>query len=707
MLCTKMIKLILYAFFRFFSDSKKALTVFALIVCNLLLMSYYVQQESSSDSGEIVNNHFMQENTSVLYTVSDAYEFDDNISWVINKAQHNRTLSSGIYLQYHTAVTKTYTNLKNTVDVSSHVFSDSNFFTYTFDVVFYIACTLIFSFTIYSEDYILGLPTLTRSTKLGQKHLSFCKLCSVILFSLSIICITTYTEWILFGQDLNLVSPVQTLPYMAICPYPLLIYEYIFISSFCKFLVCILYVFVCLLLICKSQNIVWSGFYSACIAILFIVVSELPINSSFSVLNYISPQSMSDANSLFSHYSVIACFDNIVPAIPVVFGFYILSIVILSIFVCQRTASYIQGTRLTSPIIAKKISFRTLPQKKRSSYSLHILTHEFYKCFISQKLYIIILVAIFASIGSQLQTPRISIKNASELYYHEFISDYSGNDVNTSLWSPIKSENINATASILDVKKNRWNTASSDFMSGKISITEYENILAECSDAVTKREVFRNIERYNSYLASCGEPVCFVYDTGWKFLFERSLDIPIYIATLLIASSIFTIETDSKVSASGMDTIVRTTLFGRKKTYFSKVTVSCFCICLLYFCSEFYVISYLSNTYSLPLPEASIQSLMLFKDSTLDITIGQALLLYELVRFVQLLLFSFLFSSFSHLIKNSFISIICGVIFLSISSLFVCDMSIFISVIYLIAIILFACLSFFWSWISCSKWGLN
>ena len=317
MLCTNMIKLILYTFFRFFSDSKKTLTVLALIACNLFLMSYYMQQEGISESGEIVNNNFKQEQSAVVYTVSNADEFDRNISLVIDTAEHNRTLSSGIYLQYHEDVKNTYSNLKNTIDVTSHVFSNSNFFIYTFDVVFCIACILIFSFTIYSEDYILGLLPLARSTKLGQKHLSFCKLSSVSLFSVSIVCVTIFTEWSLFGHDLNLLSPVQTLPYMAICPYPLLIYEYILISFFCKLLVCLLYVFVCLLLICKSQNIVWSGFYSACIAVLFITVSKLPVNSSFSVLNYIPPQSMSDAQSLFSHYSAISYFNKIIPAIPI------------------------------------------------------------------------------------------------------------------------------------------------------------------------------------------------------------------------------------------------------------------------------------------------------------------------------------------------------------------------------------------------------
>jgi len=130
MLCTKMIKLLFYTLFRFFSDSKKALTVCALVVCNILLMAFCIQQSDPVEFSEISGDYFHQENTTVVYTVSDADELEDNISLVIGTAQHNRSLSSGIYLQYHDAITNIYTSLKEKVDVSSCEFSDSVFFAY-------------------------------------------------------------------------------------------------------------------------------------------------------------------------------------------------------------------------------------------------------------------------------------------------------------------------------------------------------------------------------------------------------------------------------------------------------------------------------------------------------------------------------------------------------------------------------------------------
>lgn len=706
MLCIKMIKLLFYTFIRFFSDSKKALTVLALVACNILLMSFCIQQPDPVESSEIFGDYFHQENATVVYTVSDADDFYDNISLIIDTAQHNRSLSSGIYLKYHDAIIKVYTNLKERVDIWSCEFSDSAFFSYTYDVIFCVACILIFSFTIYSEDYILGLPPMTRSTKHGQKTLSQCKLSSVVLFSVFIVGVTTFTELILFGNDMDLFAPVQTLPNMAICPYSISVFEYLLISSFSKLLVCLTYVLICLLFICRSKKIIWGGFFSVCIAATFIAFSRLPIRSAFSIFSYIFPQNLSDARSIFSQYSAIACFNNIIPAIPIVFGFYIILTAVLFVINQKVASSYIQCACPTSVKIVKMHDC-TISPKKRNSYSLNILNNEFYKCFISQRLYIIIVVAVPISIICQLQTPSVSNENVSEIYYREFISDYSGDSVDESLWSTIKSESINATATVLETKKMLWNNASSDFISGKISIAEYENILTECSDAVTKREVFRNVERYDDYLASCSEPVCFVYDTGWKFLFERSLDIPIYISVLLIASSLFTIETESQSSAYGMDVIIRTTTFGRRKTCCSKIAVSFFCCFLVYFCSELYMILYTADRYSLPLFDAPMQSITIFADSIHGFTLGQTFLLYELIRFVGILFFSLLFSGFSHLIKNSFISIICGVILISVLSLIVSDISVFLSYTYLAASILSVCISIFCSWKSCAKWGID
>ena len=67
-----MIKLLFYTFIRFFSDSKKALTVLALVACNILLMSFCIQQPDPVESSEIFGDYFHQENATVVYTVSDA-----------------------------------------------------------------------------------------------------------------------------------------------------------------------------------------------------------------------------------------------------------------------------------------------------------------------------------------------------------------------------------------------------------------------------------------------------------------------------------------------------------------------------------------------------------------------------------------------------------------------------------------------------------
>lgn len=702
-----MIKLIGYMFFRFFSDSKKTLFISLLILCNLFVMSFQLEQINDFNSSEILGdlgNNITQNNIVVTSTVSDIDHFKNNIDDVIDMSHRNKSGSSGLYLQYLNSLFNIYTDLRSTLDISSVTFSNSQFFTYTFDVIFCIAGILIFVFTIFTQDYSLGLSPLTRSTSYGYKTLPLCKLISIIVFSILLLLSLLLTEFICYGSDLDISSPVQVLPYMALCPYQLSISDFLLISFFCKLLVCISYVFVCMIFICKSSNALWGMFSSLVIAGLCILSSKLTITSSFSILKYFPPLNMADPHTLFARYSAVALFKNLYPAVPLVFGVYIIAIILLFFLVWFLSISYCPFQHSFS-----KKNFRiSFPPHSlyihRKSYSLSILNHEFYKCIVSSKIIIIIILTIFVSYYIQTTSFFVSSTSANELYYKEFIEDYSGEDIDSSLWTSLKSEDISITADILQAKKTSWNTAHDDFAKGKITIEDYESILTDCSDAVNKCDVFRKIETYNAYLSSINSSACFVYDTGWNFLFQRSLDLPVYIAILLVSTILFSIETDKKVSAWGADTLIRTTIYGRKQTYHAKIIVALLCCMIVYFFSELLTVTFIIKNYTLPLHDAPIKSLIIFKNTILNSTIGQTFLMYECVRFLQLVSFSFIFLSFSHLLNNNFVSCIGGVIILHISSSFVHDISIFSSPIYLAVFSLFLLLSSALLYTSIIRW---
>ncbi len=672
-----MMKLFGYIYYRFFSDGRKSALLALLFCLNLASMYLVLRTVPEIEPGEIFGKNDANNRQNITDTVSSAEEFYDNILFMYDAAEHDLERAQGLFADYDHTILSIYGRLLESIEIPDDNFTSSRFFSYHFDAAFIAAAVVLFAVTIYTEDSALGLPLLIRTTRNGRHCLNTVKQTTVLVFTFACTSVFILSELLVFGGNLPFYAPVQTLPGMALCPYLINIAQYLAVTYLMKSLAVALYIFICLFIIQFSGNVIFCCGFSVAIGSLSVAASLVSPTSIFNVSNYIGIYRLFCVSPLFSRYVAVAFGNRLYPAALIVCAAAL--IFLATLFTAEIFIS--PASIIRNQTVSKK---KLVPVPTADNYPVNIkiksdprvisrtlYVHELYKCVYSTGAWIILLVAIIMSVYSSISS-QISELSANELIYLEYIAYYSGDTVEESLHTNLKSEDISITASVLEKKKELWYNAGNNFTAGKITLEEYEEILTECGDAVIRQDAFRRVETYNRYLSK-RQDVSFIYDTGWNAVFSRGIDLPVYIAALLLSVGIFMIECDKSTSACGFDVILRTTIRGRKETLKNKLYVLALCCLILSAISESVSTLSIITDYPLPLLRASADSLMIFAEAPHRITIGEMFIMNEFSRIFSLMSFSFVFAGISYIIKNRLTAVICGVSILLLFRLIVAD----------------------------------
>lgn len=701
-----MMKLLFYQFLRFLSDGKKIAVIVILFVLNLLSFTFFLQTDVETQQTEIFGDNMRDSRTNIHNTVKNAEEYRENLTLAYETAVHDRKSAMGQYAIYQDQLILRYGKLLSYADPSNDSFSDSRFFEYSYDSIYMAVAVLLFVLTIYTEDVSFDINPILRTTKKGRFPLAIAKQLAVILFSVWIVGCFLMVDLFIFGRDLPMNAPIQTLPEMAICPYSFTIGEYLAIVYLGKVMCVLLFTYFYLPAICFFGNVAVGSGMAIVTAALSWATSLVSVPSIFHLSNYISLYEISKINSLFSRYRAIAFGERQYSAIIVIFIGIIFCLILLSIFVGWLTIIVRYRNMLpkkeTSQNHTKRI-IRQIPKVVMRTYPTSLVTFELYKGVFSSKNYILLLIALSISVCIHWNGTSVASQSVNERLYREYMEGYSGETVEDSLWTAFKSEDIAATGVILDNKVQILRSSETAFARGELSLENYEKILNECADSSMREEVFSRIEEYDSYLSK-KPSVSFVYDTGWNLVFHRLPDIPVYLALLLFAVGLSTIESERKTSAVGMEEIVRTTKFGRTKTFLCKQAMVTLCCAVVFIISEGVSVASIARDFPLPLLGASARSLLIFSDQSPDKTIGMMLLLHELFRWLYLWMFALFFSGTAGLLKSRLISIIIGVCVLLSLILFLQEGVLFTHPFYPIGTIVMALFTFVILFCAFRKW---
>ncbi len=676
-------KCCVYIIYRFFTDIKKVIAVIILLFLNFITFFLYTGSDGENiSSGEISGNNSLTTKQTVVNTVMSADEFYRNLRLVCNTAEQNLEIqyeTEGLQTEYERNVLNIYGHITESVRLSDSDFLLSGrYFLYSYDLVYLAIIIFIFTASVYIDDYSFDLLPVLHTVKHGRLTLAFAKLTALFSASFAMVLISSSASMVLYGKSLPLSSAIQVLPEMALCPYVITVWQYFIISCIIKIAVLFVFALVCLLFVSYTYNILICCVWATGIAAINVVLADAITAPLFSPLRYISLYTIGAVTPLMSRYRAVSWFGRLYHAASFVFLYLIIAAAVLvfanvMIYCFHRpvyTANKLTAFRFFKKICGKSIQtapglsivrkLRSQQMKPEKSYSLSLFSCELYKIIISSHIWIILLMFFTASVYTGTQ--QYKAVTAFEKIYRDYMTYYSGDTVESSIWNKEKSADIYGEAVKLDDEQKLWDQAENRFLRNEISIEEYEKTLSLYSDIPVRRDAFRQVETVNHYLSLRSDTmkIGFVYDTGWNAFFRRSPDLYLYMSVLLLGSCLFSTEHDAKTSAYGMAVVLKTMRYGRKQLFNTKINVLIACCISGAILSEITSVYFITQYYTFPLPNAAATSLPLFAGLDLPVSLFGMAVICEFLRVFCLLVFSLFVGCLSELFKKRLPAIITG-----------------------------------------------
>lgn len=656
-----MIKITFFTLYRFFTNGKNLAAIFAVIMINLLMMNAFCSYNPPAHSAELQDDENNVTFT-ISSTVSSVEEYSANADALVKSAEFylgSYKDDDSPIVRYEKKIVEIYSEIGDKITLADSDFTDTRYFLYTYDALFLTALLLIFLISAYIDDYSLAFLPIVRATQNGRKTLARAKLIASLIYIITISVLMSAVSVLICPDAIPWNSPVQSLTGMALCVYDITVLEYFIIVQLCKTAVMITLALVFLPFIIWSYNTAFSVIAAAGICAMQLYLSISPF-STFSAANYMSLYTLFDPSNLFSQYRTVMLFGKLIDA-SVCFAIIIPTAIVLMLpiyfisFIRRNTVLgiYIPQKEKIDRIVRRwKTCIRRSGNQKKCR-CISTSKHELHKIFVTSGFRV--MLALLLIVRAILSVPDGSALTTEEKMYRKYLHSYEGEYHSLSFWTEYKDLLISEYACKLDTQVKQLNEAEKNHTLGLITDEQYDRILIDCEGAYERHDIFEKIERYSDYLRTKteeGRRVSFVFDGGWNEFFTRDADYILYIAIVLIASYIFTIEHDSSTSSYQTASIVRATPNGRKKLFRIKMRHLLVCTTVSTLISEFISVISISSEYTLPNPFASAESIAMFDNVHAYIPLIVFAIFAVLLRLTAAIFFSLLVCGISELLEK-------------------------------------------------------
>lgn len=535
------------------------------------------------------------------------------------------------------------------------------YFDYTAVNIFLFAFLILCGTVIFSQERSCGFLPIIRSTELGRRTTALAKIAAMSVVTIVALLLFTLTTFAVVGIRCGYSSPtnaIQAFSRFTLSPYLLSVGRYFVVTILVKAIAFSLFSSLVLLFSLLFSDFVLSyacslGFFG--INFLLYTLSYINADNPFKNLNLVATAAV---NPLFVRYRSINFFGAVIGYLPFMICTFLLLFLLVSALTVRRFSTETRAVRPISfgaPIEALRrfigahpAKTRQLPQKTHCRmYSL--FAFECHKTLISSRLLMLTLLLLIAKclIASEAYAPSVSY---SDTIYREYM---------TTLAGPITAEKRAYIAEererISSILAKKASTQEA-YLTEQISFSEYAEYLDRYNDAYGRDGLFSSIEehlRYIDRLAEQGIEADFVYDTGWRKLFETPFDYTLFAALLILFAGNFASEYTGKSSSGSFSSILRSTKFGRRQTFSAKM-LSCMLIAGITTAVWGLVdLLFIGRAYSLPEMVSPLQSIELFADYKGSLSIVGGLLLVCAMRTLASITLSVALSALSCLLRRT------------------------------------------------------
>lgn len=287
---------------------------------------------------------------------------------------------------------------------------------------------------------------------------------------------------------------------------------------------------------------------------------------------------------------------------------------------------------------------------------MEILRFEFKKFFINNKGIIIVPITIIAIFilnifTSNVDNPGLEVNKER---YYEITSSYN-------LLGKVTDETKNELNSLIeqcDDTNKKFDRLLYDLQVGKITTSEYQQSSNELSKIINNEPVLNLLQAQFEYSEGNVENRYIMYTNAWNLMFEHSSDIYFLIFALMIVTIVFTGDVDN----NGVRKIIITCKNGRSKLLLSKFAVAGIILTISYLVYLCLYIVFIHLKFGLDCYNFPIQSLQLFANYNIPISLVQGYIFTIIIRLISLLSFSSIIFTLYSLTNSSMGSISFSII---------------------------------------------
>ncbi len=539
---------------------------------------------------------------------------------------------------------------------------------HTVDILLFLAVILVGS-TIFLGDLRSGFHCIMQTTKHGRLHSAVAKTVVWILLTTGLTATFTTQSFAIYGirsgySDLH--NAIQILDGFNTCPYTFTFGEYFLFSFGYRLLAMLVMTAFCVLVSRFVRHVVMLYLCGIGFLGVNLLLYALRVYTADDLIKHLNMIAVSFAQPLVSRYHACNLFDHVMdfPTLAiVVYGIVLLAVIVASIFVPARAGSDLPirpQKRMFAGIQEKAAVLRKKENPLRHTYSFSLVSVEQIKTFLTSYTWIAVclLLLIKCTVSYVEFKPNYTF---TDVAYHGYMTHLQGTITEEKrAWIQNEREYIEDILA-------RSAEVDAAYQNLEISLAEYQEFMEQREYATSRQELFKTIEDHVQYIdgmKESGYEAWFVYDTGWTMLFFSDFDWTLYAVLLLMGGGCFASEYDSRSSSGGFVQILRTTKYGRRKTYIAKlfagIRSSILCTTIWNLIDFIWVYT----SYELPLPNAPIQSIEAFGNWKPDMTIAQYLLCLYVVRIFAGILFSVLVCALSGILKKH-ISVVTSTVLLT------------------------------------------
>lgn len=205
-----------------------------------------------------------------------------------------------------------------------------------------------------------------------------------------------------------------------------------------------------------------------------------------------------------------------------------------------------------------------------------------------------------------------------------------------------------------DIKDN--NTIEYNYYLGKYTDEEYREIKNDSLIAEKMIPVYSYIrEKYNYYYEKYPDGRLFYDLDVQKYIASIGMEFTAIIFIAYIICNIFCNDYRCRT-----DVLVKTSYYGRKKLFECRILITMSVAVVLSIVSL--LLDYLikSRLFDINYYNYSIKSIMEMSGFTLDISVGNAILLINITKFIYMIIFSFILIEISRVLKNTYYVFLAG-----------------------------------------------